>query len=89
MKLNTIIEIETGEHEGKIGTICWNHLDGSGGVWGEHNFEMPEGGFGDNLPAPEFMLREKKVEKLLRNGTHNNDVECVGEYNYKIIKEAE
>ena len=75
MKLNTIIKLP----DDRIGTICWNHLDGSGGVWGEHEFEMPNGGFGD-LPAPEFMLREKEVEESLRkSGSHRVDMECVGE----------
>ena len=60
-------------------------LDGNGGVWGEHVFEMPPTGFGDNLPAPEFMLREKEVEASLQRPDywgqhfHRLDVECVGE----------
>jgi len=85
MTLNTVIRLP----DGRIGTICWNHLDGTGGVWGEHQFEMPEGGFGD-LPAPEFMLREKAVEELLRgNGinSHRPDLECVG-VDYIIIREG-
>ena len=40
MKLNTVIKLP----DGRVGTTCWNHLDGVGGVWGEHHFEMPEGG---------------------------------------------
>jgi hypothetical protein len=85
MKLNTIIKLP----DGREGTICWNHLDGVGGVWGIHHFEMPEGGFGDNLPEPDFMLREKEVEKLLKgggsSGNHKEDMECVGT-EYEIIK---
>ena len=53
MKLNTVIRLP----DGREGTICWNHLDGSGGIWGRHRFEMPHSGFGD-LPEPEFILRE-------------------------------
>ncbi len=83
MKLNTLIRLP----DGRIGTICWNHLDGAGGVWGEHHFEMPEGGFGD-LPAPQFMLREKSVEYLLRGDgvrTHRPDLECVGT-DYEVVE---
>ena len=90
MKLNTIIRLP----DGREGTICWNHLDGSGGVWGRHHFEMPEGGFGDNLPAPEFMLREKSVEPLLRKQhwrgpeySHRPDLECVGT-EYEVVREG-
>ena len=74
MKLNTIIKLP----DGRIGTICWNNLDGSGGIWGRHTFNMPEGGFGD-LPPPDFMLREKSLEPLLRKLAHKSDMECVGE----------
>lgn len=82
MKLNTIVKLP----DGRIGTICWQHLDGAGGVWGIHHFEMPEGGFGDNLPAPEFMLREKSVERLLRRDHGNPTLECVGT-DYEILDE--
>jgi len=76
MRLNTIIQLP----DGRIGTICYHFLDGDGGIWGEHHFEMPASGFGDSLPQPEFMLREKKLESLLRrNSPHRLDVECVGE----------
>jgi hypothetical protein len=78
MKLNTIIEMA----DGRIGTVCYHNLDGVGGVWGEHIFEMPEGGFGD-LPQPEFMLREKRVEETLRKYGHRPDVECVGEFSFR------
>ena len=67
MKLNTIIKLP----DGRIGTICYNHLDGYGGVWGIHSFVMPESGFGDELPRPEFMLRGKSLERLI-------GVDCVG-----------
>lgn len=73
MRLNTIVKLP----DGRIGTICHNHLDGNGGVWGRHYFEMPEGGFGD-LPEPDFMLRGKQVEQLLRENGHRKDMECVG-----------
>ena len=81
MKLNTQIKLPGG----RIGTICWSHLDGLGGVWGEHTFEMPDGGFGD-LPAPDFMLREKKLEDLLKRCGHKRSMECVGE-EYEVIYE--
>ena len=54
MKLNTKIKTL----DGRIGTICYSHFDGEGGVWGEHTFIMPESGFGDELPEPVFMLRK-------------------------------
>jgi len=76
MKLNTIIELP----DGRIGTICYRHIDGEGGVFGKHKFKMPEGGFGDELPEPEFMLRDKSFQG--RVGYNNS--ECVGE-DYKII----
>ena len=75
MKLGTIIKLP----DGRVGTICWHHLDGYGGVWGQQNFSHIEEGFDDELPAPEFMLREKSVEHLLKKGAHRNDLECVGE----------
>lgn len=75
MRLNTKIKLP----DGRVGTICYNNIDGVGGIWGEHNFEMPRSGFGD-LPEPEFMLREKLVEGRVGSG------ECVGE-DYEIIKE--
>lgn len=76
MKLNTIIKLP----DGRIGTICYHNIDGYGGVWGKHFFEMPYGGFGESIPSPEFMLRNKKFEG--RVGDVNS--ECVGE-NYKIL----
>ena len=83
MKLNTIIKLS----DGRIGTICWNHLDGVGGVWGRHHFEMPEGGFGD-LPSPDFMLREPDVRSSLVKVGHKPDVECVGN-DFEIIQEGD
>jgi hypothetical protein len=80
LNLNDVIRLP----DGREGTICWNHLDGNGGVWGRHHFDMPEGGFGDELPAPEFMLREKEVEGSLRRGPHRADVECVGK-EYEVL----
>ena len=80
MKMNTIIKLP----DGRIGTICWRHLDGEGGVFGETFFDCEEN-ITDDLPAPEFMLRDKGIEKSLRRGGHRNDLECVGE-EYEIIK---
>jgi hypothetical protein len=76
MKLNTIIKLL----DGRIGTICYNNLDGVGGVWGEHNFTMPRGSFGDELPEPDFMLRDKSLEGRVGCKT----AECVGD-EFEII----
>lgn len=81
MKLNTVIRLA----DGREGTICYHYLDGDGGVWGRHVFEMPESGFGDNLPAPNFMLRDKNLERRLREWGHRSDVECVGEKGFDIV----
>ena len=83
MKLNTIIKLL----DGRVGTICWNHLDGVGGIWERHNFEMPAGGFGD-LPPPDFMLRESDVRNLLVKFGHKPDLECVGN-DFEIIQEGD
>lgn len=84
LALNTRIRLP----DGRTGTICWNGLDGNGGVWGEHTFTMPDSGFGDDLPSPEFMLREKEDEKLPRlpryAGGHLSGLECVG-VDYEIV----
>jgi hypothetical protein len=74
MQLNTVIKLP----DGRVGTICYHNLDGRGGVWGVHEFEMPPGGFGDGLPPPQFMLRERGVEASLRRD-YGPDLECVGE----------
>ncbi len=67
--------------DGRIGTICYNNLEGVGGVWGEHQFEETRA-----LPRPEFLLREKRLEPAFRtDGIHRSDVECVGEM-LKIIR---
>lgn len=81
MKLNTIIKLP----DGRIGTICWNNLDGSGGVWGRCLFAMPKGGFGGDLPVPDFMLRPKSLERILKKAGHKSDIECVGE-DYEVIE---
>ncbi len=91
MKLGTIIKLP----DGRIGTICWLNLYGCGGVFGECDFSHVDldecGGFSDDIPLPEFMLREKKVEALLRScgwksSCHRYDLECVGE-EYEIIRD--
>lgn len=86
LRLNDVIRLP----DGRVGTMCYHHLDGVGGVWGRHTFEMPPGGFGDNLPAPDFMLREKSVEPLLKRGPdgHKADMECVGE-EFERVEEVE
>ena len=62
LKGGTIIKLP----DGRTGTITWNHLDGCGGIFGEHDFTDVPQGFDDGWPTPEFMLREKGVEKLIR-----------------------
>jgi hypothetical protein len=79
MKLNTIIKLP----DGRIGTICYNYLDGIGGVWGEQTFEMPPNGFGD-LPEPEFMLRDKSLQGRVGGPAS----ECVGK-DYELIKRGD
>ena len=74
MKLNTVIKLS----DGRIGTICYNDLDGCGGVWGKHIFETSAEVSNPALPQPDFMLREIFVEKLLRNYGHKQDLVCVG-----------
>ena len=64
--LNTVIKLP----DGRIGTICYNWLDGCGGIWGKKHFDTAE-----------FMLREKEIEGKLR-GLEN--AECVGE-EYEIL----
>lgn len=84
MQAGTVIRFE----DGRIGTICWRHLDGEGGVWGEHDFGGVEENFNDKWPAPDFMLRPKKVEKSLQDGhlrLGGKAVECVGELDYEIV----
>jgi len=71
MKPNTIIKLP----DGRIGTVCWHHADGYGGVWGEYHFQV-ERDFDDNFPSPVFMLREKSAEGILRK--YHPDIECVG-----------
>ena len=90
MKLGTIIQLE----DGRIGTICWRHLDGEGGVWGEHDFSSVTEYFSDDLPAPEFMLREKDIEPLFQQQSqfhtcHRPDIECVGEHDYEVVSVLE
>ena len=86
MRMNTIIRLP----DGREGTITWRHLDGEGGIWGRHHFDCDEG-FNDVLPPPQFMLREKSIENLLRgNGidSHRPDLECVGT-DYEIVDDEE
>jgi len=68
MKLNTIIKLP----DGRVGTICYNGL---GGIWGIHHFEIPEDD--DELPTPEFILRDKNFDTTM-------GAECVGEH-YEIV----
>ena len=76
MKAGTIIKLP----DGRVGTICWNYLDGQGGIFGEHIWlkELSNVGFDDRFPCPEFMLREKAVEHLLQSNNPLKGIECVG-----------
>ena len=87
MKGGTVIRLP----DGRVGTICYSNLDGVGGVWGERDFSGVNQNFDDGWPKPEFMLREKTVEALLRYqsvypGGHRPDLECVGT-KYTVVKE--
>lgn len=86
MKLNTVIQLP----DGRVGTICYNNLDGTGGVWGRHIFIMPERSFGDELPGPDFLLRthtDYLHAILIKDGAHKPDVELVGPC-YEIVGEG-
>lgn len=82
MRLNTVIRLP----DGREGTICYNNLDGVGGVWGRHKFEMPPTGFGENLPYPDFMLREREMEAVY--AMHGDRRECVGG-DYDIVLDGD
>lgn len=69
-RLNTIVRVS----DGRVGTICYHNLEGVGGVWGRHKFEMPASGFGD-LPKPEFLLRA--LDREIIEGVENAGVEGV------------
>ena len=71
MKLNTIIRLP----DGREGTICYHNLDGYGGVWDRQEFQEPASSFSDDLPEPEFMLRDKG----LQGRVGGPESECVGE----------
>lgn len=77
MKLNTVIKLP----DGRVGTICYNNLDGVGGMFGLHTFEVPDESFSDKLPEPEFMLREKEMQGRVGG----KDSECVGT-EYQIVQ---
>lgn len=83
-KPNTIIKLP----DGRIGTICYNNLDGCGGIWGEHDFNIPEGegSFNEIYPPPDFILREKEIESSLQKN-FGYKIQCVGE-RYKVIREG-
>lgn len=83
MKANTVVELS----DGRIGTICYNWLDGYGGKFGIHIFD--ENG---DLPAPDFLLRRNDMKETtkqsLRNSCGNPDLEFVGE-NYRVVSLSE
>ena len=84
MKCGTVIRLP----DGRVGTIVWHHLDGYGGVWGEHDFshvDLSQGGFTDGLPSPQFMLREPS--QYVMRFWHDNgvEIECVGA-EYEVVE---
>ena len=79
--LNTVIKLP----DGRIGTICYNWLDGCGGVWGKQHFDTEERMKNSDLPKPEFMLREKdSVLVMLFKNRFGPSFECVGE-EYEVM----
>lgn len=74
--------------DGRVGTICYNNLDGCGGVWGVHHFDTSNrNSWRDDLPAPQFMLRDKRLEARWRkDGVHGSDIECVG-HSYRYVED--
>lgn len=86
MRLNTVIKFS----DGRVGTICYNFIDGTGGVWGEHEFEMPPSGFDGDLPVPEFMLRGAAIGKrMTERGSFPEGIEWMGERpEFTVIKEG-
>jgi hypothetical protein len=88
MKAGTYIKLP----DGRIGTICWNNIDGQGGIWGFHPElkELADIGFDDRFPCPEFMLRLKiqngyDLEKALQSNNPVKGIECIGE-EFEIIE---
>lgn len=63
-KLNTVLRFD----DGRIGTICYNCLDGVGGIWGIHTFQDK-----DNLPAPDWIAKATVPSSL-----EGFDVEAIG-----------
>lgn len=51
--LNTLVRLSDGEEV----TICYNNLDGCGGVYGRHWFEMAPGTNGEDFPQPDVIFR--------------------------------
>lgn len=84
MRGGTVIRLP----DGRVGTVCYNNLDGVGGVWGERDFSGTNQNFDDGWPRPEFMLREKGAEALLRESGHRADLECVGRA-YTVVRRPE
>lgn len=81
MKAGTIIKM----HDGRIGTVVYNGLDGVGIKWGRFNITMDDiqghgGLFDEEIPEdydyyPDAMLRESYPSA---------DLECVG-IDYEVI----
>lgn len=82
---NRTLRLKAGDYiklpDNRTGTVCWHNLDGVGGIFGFHPElkELANCGFDDRFPCPEFMLREKSVERLLQGNNPEKGIECVGE----------
>jgi len=85
MRPGTVIRLP----DGRIGTICYNNLDGEGGVWGRFNPAGIPLGFNDQWPEPDFLLREKEVEEIIqKRWGGKKKIECVGT-EFEILWEPE
>ena len=81
MRPGTIIRLP----DGRIGTICYNNLDGEGGVWGRHDFSGIPLGFNESWPEPDFLLRPKEREEDIRRAWWGSkQIECVG-VNFTVL----
>lgn len=61
-KPNTIIKLKNG----RIGTTCYNGLDGVGIKYGEHHFNINK-----DFPEPDLIIKEpeKNIIKIIRHGS--------------------
>lgn len=85
MKPGTIIELP----DGRIGTVVYNSLDGTGIKWGEHHITS------DDIKGHGNLFREEPpenyqffAEAMLREPYQGTELPCIGE-TFKIISEPE